>query len=465
MGQNEPTSQKVEIPDQRSLPARPTSVRYQVLAAACSVAVIVYIHRVGFARALPEIQTDLGWSDQNLSWLTAAFLLAYAGFEVPWGLLGDRLGIRNLLTTLVVGWSLLTGCVALVVFVPRLWMLPLVFMLIDRFFFGMFQAGAFPSLARMMTDWMPISQRASAQGFIWMSTRLGGLLIPPLLGWLISRWGGWQTPLWIVAALGFVWCLAFWPWFHNRPEEMPQVNAAECQLIVAGRDARALGHGHVPWAKMLRSRSVWCLCLMYGCGGFASNFYVTLLPTYLKKHRHLSNLATDWLSGLPFALGLVACVSGGFVSDWIIRRTGNRKWGRRLNGTIGTLLGGLGWLAIHSAHETWVLAVVLCAIFFLNDIAMGPAWAACADIGERYAGTLGGAMNMVGNLAGVIGNLLAGYLFGKQFFLHVLEPDGGSTEYLFQGNQLLFIIYACSFWLGTLCWQGVDVTKPLTQED
>ena len=42
-----------------------------------------------------------------------AFQLAYGIFQVPGGLLGDRLGGRRVLTLLVLGWSLLIGAVAL----------------------------------------------------------------------------------------------------------------------------------------------------------------------------------------------------------------------------------------------------------------------------------------------------------------------------------------------------------------
>src|SRR5262249_20093141 len=150
--------------------------------------------------------------------------------------------------------------------------------------------------------------------------------------------------------------------------------------------------------------------------------------------------AVKWLSSLPLACGIAACLLGGLFSDWIIRSTGNRKWGRRLNGTLSTIVAGVAYLSVNWVQETWVLAIVLCLIFFSNDLAMGPAWASCADIGRRYAGTLGGAMNMIGNLAGAIGNLVAGYLFE------------------WNRPELVFVIYACSYWLGTLCWQGVDVT-------
>src|SRR4051794_5347825 len=92
----------------------PTWVRYQVLGAACAVAVIAYIHRVGFASALPAVATDLDLRQHHSGWLMAAFLLAYGGLEMPWGRAGDRAGVRNLLPVLVLGWSLLTAGVGLV---------------------------------------------------------------------------------------------------------------------------------------------------------------------------------------------------------------------------------------------------------------------------------------------------------------------------------------------------------------
>jgi nitrate/nitrite transporter NarK len=226
---------------------------------------------------------------------------------------------------------------------------------------------------------------------------------------------------------------------------MPQVNAAELARIAGGR-AAAAGPVRIPWRALLRSRSVWALCLMYGCGGFAANFFVTFLPTYLRDHRHLPPGQTKWLTSLPLACGVIACGLGGLVSDAIIRRTGNRRWGRRLTGAVGLAGAGLAVLSTVWVEDPTLLGVLLCLTFFCNDLAMGPAWAACADIGERCAGTLGGKMNMVGNLAGAAGILVTGYL------LH--------THRL----VLIFVVFACSFCLGSLCWLGVDVTRPLERK-
>src|SRR5207247_3256345 len=98
----------------------------------------------------------------------------------------------------------------------------------------------------------------------------------------------------------------------------------------AGRSTDVASASLLPWRRFLTSRNVWALCLMYGFVGFAGNFITSLLNIYLKENRHLSDQTTAWLSGLPMAFGIVSCVLGGALSDWLIRRTGRRNWGRRL---------------------------------------------------------------------------------------------------------------------------------------
>ena len=74
---------------------------------------------------------------------------------------------------------------------------------------------------------------------------------------------------------------------------------------------------------------------------------------------------------------------------------------------------------------------------------LGPAWASCADVGERYTGTLSGAMNMTGAFFGAVGMAIAGRLFHRGL------------------DDVVFLLFACSYGLAALCWLAVDVTKPL----
>src|SRR5262245_739133 len=193
----------------------PTWVRYQVLAVACSLAVLTYVQRQGFVAGTPSIKKDLGLNDEEMGYLASVWLVAYGLFQMPGGLLGDRLGARHLLTLLVLAWSVTAGLVALTARLPYGWAL-LAALFVLRFSFGMFQAGGFPVLARVLADWMPAGQRGFAQGMVWTFSRLGGFLAPLLVLGLINIFGGWTIPLWLLAGLGLAWCALFWPWFRNR---------------------------------------------------------------------------------------------------------------------------------------------------------------------------------------------------------------------------------------------------------
>ncbi len=425
-------------------PARPTWVRYQVLLSACALAVITYLHRVGFATAAAEFKTPLGLTDDHISWLMAAFMVGYGVFEMPWGYLGDRLGVRHVIAAVILGGSILTACVALVAILPPSLALLFGFLIVIRFLFGVFQAGTFPAISRMMADWLPTTERGSAQGAIWMASRMGGFIAPVVLVRLIFVMGGWKIPWLLFACLGLVWCAAFWPWFRNRPRDMAMVNLAEQKLIEAGQAGRIQHpHGDVPWAKMLHSPSVWSLFLMYGFLGFSGNFYLTLLPTYLKHHRHFDSELASWLTSLPFGFGVLACLAGGSISDAIIRRSG-RKWGRRLVGAAGLAVAGSAIVAVPWVESTWMLGFLLVLAFFGNDLAMGPAWAAAADIGERYTGVLSGAMNMMASFMAAVESRWLGHLLGQDDLV------------------LPFVLLASSYALGAIAWFGVDVRKTLS---
>jgi MFS transporter, ACS family, glucarate transporter len=185
---------------------------------------------------------------------------------------------------------------------------------------------------------------------------------------------------------------------------------------------------------------------MYGFLGFSGNFYITLLPNYLKNHRHLSSDVTGRLTSLPFAVGVVACFAGGSFSDVVIRRWGKR-WGRRIVGAAGMALAGLAILAVPWVDNVVALGFLLALAFCGNDLAMAPAWAAAADIGERFTGTLAGAMNMISSLMAAIQAIVISRFLNSH---DLVTP---------------FILLAIGYALGVLAWTGVDMRQTLADPD
>ena len=250
----------------------------------------------------------------------------------------------------------------------------------------------------MIADW--IRRRAGfAQGMLWTCTRLGGAVARCVL-WLISALGGWETPFWITASLVLLWCAFVWPWFRDQPAEMRKVNAAERDLIAAGRNKVPVTVQRLPWSTFLRSRNVWALSLMYGFQGFGGNFITSLLPIYLRDHRNLSKETTAWMSGWPLACGIVSCLLGGVLSDRLIRRLGSRTWGRRIVSCVALSLAAAGVLTPIWADSVFLAGAGFGAMFFFNDANLGPAWAACArSANSTLVCQSEWAMNMTGSFS------------------------------------------------------------------
>ncbi|HEV8061840.1 MAG TPA: MFS transporter [Gemmataceae bacterium] len=438
---------------------KPSRVRYGVLGFACSLAMITYLDRVSFGTAAPYIQKEFGFDKDVKGILFGAFALAYALFEVPSGWLGDVYGPRRTLFRIVIWWSIFTALTGAIYPTPSFPWFAIGALILVQFLFGMGEAGAFPNIARAQANWFPFTERGFAQGAVWMSGRFAGGMTPLVISLLIFTEGQgdstvthWRHAFWIFGIIGTVWCIGFMLWFRDRPEDKPGVNAAELALIRKGGDVRAAGHAGVPWKRLLGSRNLWFLCIMYFCGSYGWYFNITWLSSYLKDvhgvTKETAGLQYGLMAGLPLLLGSSACLIGGLLTDFIIRRTGNQKWGRRFCGMLGHGLCGICYLLAAFMETPWTCVLAIAIGTFWNDITMGSAWASCLDIGGRYAGTVSGCMNTIGNLGGAVAGVTTGLILG----LFETENEGWHAN---------FILFACVYGIAVVMWSLFDASKPV----
>ena len=159
---------------------------------------------------------------------------------------------------------------------------------------------------------------------------------------------------------------------------------------------------------MLRSPSVWFLCLMYGRCGPAGNFVFSLLTVYLIDDRHLPPRTTKWLHALP-SPAAPSPVRRRLGVGLAHPPQGQPQVGPGVNGVAGLALAGVAFAATVARGRLAPWPALMRGQFG-NNFCMGPAWAACADIGERHAGTLSRPMNMTSNFTGAVGAAVSGSL-------------------------------------------------------
>lgn len=466
---------------------QPTRVRYSILGLLCLLAMITYMDRAANGSARKAIMADLNeaqpshqYTDNDFFLVLMAFQLAYAIFEVPSGWLGDTRGPRSTLLRVVLWWSIFVGLTGFVGYTVGGLYLGFTALIVIQFLFGVGEAGAFPNISKALYNWFPAADRGFAKSAIWMSARFMGGMTP--LVWILLTAGefgalGWREAMWLFAGAAFLWTVAFFFTFRNKPQEHPAVNAAELAIIDSGRTTAA-GHAGVPWGKLLRSPNLWAVCAMY---------VVTNFCWYFLMYNHPSSMQTqyqEWndtaggkallavLSGAPLLVGMFGCYLGGVLSDRYIRRTGDRKWGRRLFGMIGYGGAGLCYLAAAAVkasdpNSLWLFAGLLILMGFFNDLIMAPAWAVCQDIGRDYAATVSGAMNMFGNLVGAVSGIFVTGMILKTYTVTV-EGVGGqpaTTAVQPEGYVVLFTLYAAFYFVGVALWLAIDATKPIVAHD
>ena len=407
-----------------------------MLVFAFTAAFITYLDRVCISAAAPSISAELNLSTTQMGYVFSIFALAYGVFEIPMGWLGDRTGQRSLLTRIVGGWSVFTILTGVV---RGYWSL-----LTVRFVFGAAEAGAFPTLARALSRWFPVSERGRTTGVMWMGARLGGSLAPPAAVFLITTIG-WRETFAVFGTIGVVWCWLFWRWYRDEPSEHPGVGPSELAEIEAGRlDLLSSRKEPLPLMRVLRSRNLWALFGMYFCSAYGFFFFVTWLPTYLMDEYGLTLERSGAYSAIPLFAGAIGCLAGGALSDWLVKKTGSLRWGRRIVGVAGFLLASAGFAGATVSHDP--LAAVLWLAFAQGsqDLTLPVAWATCVDVGRHSGGTATGFMNTASSISAMLSPITAAWL-----------------QQTFGSFNAMFATAVAVYFMGAVMWFFIDPEEPL----
>ena len=376
-------------------------VRYRVVGFMLALGAVTYLDRACIATLAPDIRRDLGLSKDEMSWIYSAFAIAYAAFEIPTAWWADRMGTRRVLTRIVTWWSAFTMASAAAWNFGSL--------LVIRFLFGAGEAGAWPSMARTFSRWIPRSERGTIQGIFFAAAHVTGGLTP-MIALAVAVLCGWRWTFVIFGLPGIVWAIAWHRWFRDDPEQHTAVSPAELEKIVAGRE-QSTGHheGWAYWRQLLRHRNTLPLCLMYFPNSFGFYFCITWLPDYLREQHGFESMRLGFFTGLPLLLSIVADLLGGLATDAVTRRYGLRL-GRVGVGAASYLVAGIAMLlattTMHPELAAWCIATAVAASMFT----LGASWGAVIDVGGSHTGVVSAAMNTSGQIGSVICPLIVIWL-------------------------------------------------------
>jgi len=429
---------------------KPTRVRWTVFSLAFGTSWLLYIHRYAFSFIKPALEEEWGLNNKDLGVIDVFFTLSYGLFQFPLGIATDALGVRFILPILIVVWCI---GLALVAWVPGIFGLKAA-----QFTFGLGQSAVFANINRMSQAWFPVPIRTTLQGLVGVfAARLGGLSAALIFSILLLGVFGleWRTAIYLLTGIGLVYALLIRVLYRNSPQEHPKVNAAEVAIF---EEKPGSGDANSKAPKMtvrqvirgLKPRALVNLVALNVASilsTIADNIYSSWMPLFVAQVYFMEWKEMGIMSALPLAGGALGGFVGGGLNDWLIRKTGNRRWMRS-----GVAFAGKGMAAvlIFTAliwfDSPWIFCSILFFVKFFGDWSLTTSWGIITDIGGRATASIFAFNNAVATLGAVLAAFLYGYI---------------SHEY---GWHTVFVVAGSVYALCALTWLVVNCTIPMIEE-
>ena len=409
--------------------------RYRVQVLLFFLILITYLDRVCISLVGVRLKSEFNLSNEKFGWVLGAFALAYALFEIPAGVLGDRIGQRKVLMRIVLWWSLFTALTGFTV--------GFITLLCVRFLFGMGEAGAFPNSTGVISRWFPAAETAKGVSSLMIGSSTGAAIAPLIVVPLAVAYG-WRVPFFVSGIIGLAWVLVCFLWFRNYPSEMKGITSEEKELIEKNRYYS--NHNHtLTWKACFRKSNIWAMMLAFFCSQWSLYFFIAWMPVYLQEGRHFSEADMKLTTSYLFIIGIAGGLLSGVVNDWLVRKRG-LKFSRRFMGmlTLG-MMSLLFFITATTSSSTIVTICLISCYFFVPAFGIN-AFSTCIDVGQNNAGTVAGIMNFAGNM----GAFSIAIIFGK-----IVD-----TTHNF--NAPLFVL-AGVLLTGGFTWLSVDPTKKISQ--
>jgi MFS family permease len=375
------------------------NARWTMIALCLLANVINYVDRANLAIAAPAVQKEFGFDPAMMGLLLGAFFWTYAFGQLPFGWFADKVGPRISLAVAVVWWSGFTALTGAARGAASLFGM--------RLMLGAGEAGAYPSFAKVTSNWFPRRERALATSIFDSGSRIGTAVSLPLVTWVIAEWG-WRISFAVTGLLGLVW-LVFWLAIYRDPDKHKSVTPEQIAALQAERP-KAIA-AKVPWLSLFRYKTVWGMMIGFFCLNFTIYFFITWFPTYLVQARGFSMKELGTWGLLPALIAIPGGWLGGFASDALYRAGWSLTRARKTCLVGGMLMSSVITLSVFAPNVYVALAFFALAYASLAFTAAS-IWSLPGDVAPTpgHVASLGGIQNFASNLAGVLTTTFTGVM-------------------------------------------------------
>jgi ACS family hexuronate transporter-like MFS transporter len=329
-----------------------SNYRWIVCALLFFATTINYIDRQILAIIKPILDDQLRWSNEQYGLTVSLFQGAYAVSLLLFGWIVDRFGTKAGYALSIAAWSVAAMGHALVSTISGFYM--------ARVALGLGEGGNFPSAIKAVALWFPKRERATATAIFNSGTNVGAF-VAPLIVPMIALSLGWHWAFIFAGIAGLLWLL-FWFPLYNVPEKIKAANAAELVHIRSDQDDTSRDGEKISWRSLLGYRQTWSFVIAKALTDPVWWFFLTWLPDFFKKTRHLDIKQSGLMLATIYGLATVLSIFGSWVTGALVKS---------------------GW-SVTRARKTSMFIFALCVLPILAVKDVGD-WAAVLLIGFACA--------------------------------------------------------------------------------
>ncbi|CAG9761905.1 unnamed protein product [Ceutorhynchus assimilis] len=359
------------------------------------------------ASSNPDIPTYPEWTHKGE--ILSAFFWGYIWPQVIAGYVANRFGAKWFLVATMGVQSAAGFCTPFVA--SRFGEMGLMAL---RAFQGFCQGFFFPSVAAMLSVWVPREERSSLASLTFGAVPSGTVVGMMVTGLISATQYGWPMIFYIYGALGVLTSILLGLTGYNTPAEHPRIGEAEKLYIessLGNTDEKP--HHSVPWKEILASKHVWAL-ITAQCGSvFAFWVLLTQIPTYMSVVLNLDIKNNSILSSLPYLVLYLLSIIMGFLSDFLINKgIFKQTVSRKVFNSIGTILPIIALIMmgyVKSGESTKVIWLLIVAVG--SNAITGSGWSLNhMDLSPNYSGTVMGLCNGLSTIFSISAPLTVQYL-------------------------------------------------------
>jgi ACS family tartrate transporter-like MFS transporter len=361
--------------------------------------ILNYLDRGNIGFAALQMNKELGLSAAQFGVGAGILSLGYCTFEIPSNLALYRFGARVWIARIMITWGLVACGCALIQGPASFYSI--------RFLLGLTEAGFFPGIAFLLSQWFPAEYRARMLAIFLLGVPVSSVVGGPVSGALlgldqIGGLSGWQWMFIIEGLPTIVLGFLVLRLVADRPSAASWLTPAE-RTAVEAQIAAEPRHKEVShlWTALKDPRVLILALIQFGftTGSYGVGIW---LPQIIKGHFH-SNLTVGFVSAGPYVIASIAMLLWAGSVDRSGKRIGN------LFITCGLATAGL--LLSVAFDEFWVSFTWLTVALVGITAARAVFWTIPARFltGVAAAGGLA-FINSIGTLGGFVGPAVVGWL-------------------------------------------------------